>query len=100
MPFNSENASIYGAKGGRKSKTPGKIRNKQFTVKLTNDEYAAISNKAEESGMSKADLVVMAVMSFEADFHNIVHKRTAQWLKDNPDRKTPTVEIADADERE
>ena len=63
MPFNSKTAAEAGRKGKRKSYK--KItRNKQILIHVTEEEYQLIVNKASKHGLSRPDLIVLAVKQY------------------------------------
>jgi hypothetical protein len=65
MPFDKDNAVNYGKKGGKWTKPPGAVRNKQLKVVVTPSEYDAITKKAEMLRLSKAELITRAVNTYE-----------------------------------
>ena len=80
MPFTPENASAAGKLGGRKNRlggsNPADARNKALVVKVSQTEFDAITAKAKELNMSKAELVVRAVCIYmTALAHDEGHKR-------------------------
>ena len=70
MPFNRDNAATFGSKGGLnrwKDKDPETKRDKKLLVTLTQTEYNMVAEKAEELNLSKANLVIRAVMEYKED---------------------------------
>lgn len=67
MPFNSDNAKSAGSKGGSnrwRSKDPSTVRNRMFSIKLSDSEMELLTEKASELGMSKAELIIRAVKAY------------------------------------
>ena len=67
MPFNKENAASLGSKGGRWTKPPESVRNKQLLLNVTQAEHDAISEKAKRLRLSKTELVVRAVTEYDEE---------------------------------
>jgi len=67
VPFNKDNAVNYGSKGGKVTKPPGTVRDKQLKINLTPVEFDAISDKAEAFKLSKAELIVRAVSEYDEE---------------------------------
>ena len=71
MPFNRETAANAGSKGGAtraahlKDKDPATFRNKQLGVKVTQEEFDTITEKAAELNISRTELVVRAVDAYD-----------------------------------
>ena len=67
MPFNKDNAAAHGSKGGGnrwKDKKPETVKSKMFSIKITQMEYTAITDKAA-AGLSWAELIIRAVNAYE-----------------------------------
>ena len=67
MPFNKDNAVSLGSKGGKATKPPGTVRDKQVKVWLTPAEFDALSEKAKALKLSKAELIVRAVNEYNEE---------------------------------
>lgn len=67
MPFDKDTAAALGSKGGKWTKPPGEVRNKQLKVSLTPAEYEAVDVKAAALGLSKAELIARAVAAYTGE---------------------------------
>ena len=68
MPFNKDTAAEHGSRGGGNSwenRKPAELRDKQLKIVVTKTEYTAISEKAADLGLSKAEFVIRAVNAYE-----------------------------------
>ena len=74
MPFNSTTGADAGRKYGRKGamarwgeRDPDSIRSKALPLKVSADELAYITNKAERLGLSRAELIVRAIKAYQIE---------------------------------
>ena len=68
MPFDEENAKIYGKKGAEArwaDKDPDNVRNVKLPIKVTQKEKEEIHQKAKEHGISVVELFIRAVRSYQ-----------------------------------
>jgi len=68
MPFNKETAANAGKKGSRNrwdGNIPEVKRDKKLLVSLTPAEFDTVTDKAAALGLSKAELVIRAVKTYE-----------------------------------
>ena len=67
MPFNSETGAVSGKRGGLKrwvGKDQSTVRNVSLRINVSRGELAEISCKAQCTGVSRTDLIVMAVRQY------------------------------------
>jgi len=75
MPFNSESAAEAGRIGGKiggkigggkrwAGKDPATVRNVQFKISLSADEIKRITDKADQYGISRTELIIRAVAAY------------------------------------
>ena len=67
MPFSKENAALYGSKGGKQGRAkqpPENIRNKQINIKLSQERFDSITEKAKASGLSRNEFIVRAAEAY------------------------------------
>jgi len=65
MPFDSESAAAAGKKGGaKKRKDPSEVRSHGLYLALTAGEKEMVGDKAAALGVSRAQLVVLAVREY------------------------------------
>jgi hypothetical protein len=84
MPFNKDTAAVAGAKGGRATKTTEGVRNKQFSVSVTQTELDLIDQKRDTFGISRTELIVRAVKAYEPEaqgYNEQMYAATAHWHK-------------------
>ena len=67
MPFNKENAVNYGSKGGKVTKPPGTVRDKQLRLAVTQAELDAIDEKAKAFKLSRTELIIRAVKEYNEE---------------------------------
>jgi hypothetical protein len=65
MPFNKTTAAAGGRKGGKWTKPPETVRNKQFIIKLSQIELDAFTQKAAAAGISRTELIIRAVTAYD-----------------------------------
>ena len=65
MPFNSDNAADCGRKGGKWTKPPDNVRNKQLRLAVTANELNAIDEKAKALKLSRTELIIRAVAAYD-----------------------------------
>jgi len=68
MKFDSATGSAAGRKGGGvrwKGKAPDTLRNKQFKINVSDDEYDMIVDKAASLKISRTELVIRSVRDYK-----------------------------------
>jgi len=60
----SRKGGIARAKQRWEDKTPETVRGRSVHIKISEEEHEMLSNKAKKYGMSKTNLIVMAVEKF------------------------------------
>ena len=64
MPFDKDNAADLGSKGGKWTKPPENVRNKQLRLAVTAGELIAIDEKAKALKLSRTELIIRAVNKY------------------------------------
>ena len=72
MKFTSSNVREYAQLGGRNSakvrygnRDPSTLRNKRFTVSMSEKEITMIKTKASATNLTHADLIIRAITNYD-----------------------------------